>query len=346
MGEAVLPLLGYLVLQIIVMITGLNIVREKELNMTAFLKSWIMGQMLLFAVLQIIAVPMILLRWQFNTLFWTYFGIVALLFVFGTRRLTKSKIKILPSKGSFSWLSVVLLVICVLAVLAQSCVYFFGMHIDQDDARWLAEANDALEYGQMMTRSYHTGEFTGHFAEIKDVASPWPMFIAILSRILNTRTAVFSHTIYPAVSIILVYGIYYLIGAELFEKREARYAFLLFAAVITSFFGGSTFTQGAFALVRIWQGKATAAAVVIPFILCLVIRINKTNQISDWLKLAVAGAAACLMSGMGIIISLIMIAIYGLYHLIAYLHWKRIPLYLLSIMPSLICALMYYFLKG
>ena len=75
MGQAVSPFLEYVVLQLVVMVVGLNVVHEKELSTSGVLKSWIFGQMMLFAVLQIIAVPMILLRWKFNALFWCYLGV-------------------------------------------------------------------------------------------------------------------------------------------------------------------------------------------------------------------------------------------------------------------------------
>ena len=342
MVEAVLPFLGYLGLQLVVMTAGLNIVRDKKLNVTVLLKSWIMGQMLLFTVLQILAVPMILLRWRFNALFWTYISIVIVLFALGIRRLTKVQICLKPQKKSFSWLSILLLTLAILIILSQSCTYFFGFHLDEDDARWLAEANDALEYGQMMTRSFSTGEFIGKFMEIRDVISPWPMLFSIISRVLNTRVSIVAHTFYPTIEIFIIYGIYFLIAKELLKKREAQYAFLLFTSIILYFYGGTVYTQGAFSLVRIWQGKASVAAIVIPFILYLSICINKRNQFSDWMKLTMAGTAACLMSGMGISISLLMIGIFGLYHLIAYLHWKRFPAFILSVLPSLVFALIYY----
>ena len=346
MSEAVVPCLAYLVLQIVVMIVGLNIVRDKELNITVFIKTWIMGQMLLFTILQVVAVPMIMLKWQFSVLFWTYIGIVTVLFGFGLKRLGKSKISLAIDLKSFSWLSIVLIVLASLVILSQSCIYFFGVHLDEDDARWLAEANDALEYGHMMTVNFHTGEWMGQLVEIRDVTSPWPMLFAILSRFLNTRVSIVAHTVYPAVEVFLLYGIYYLIGTELLKKREARFAFLLLAALITFFYGGSVYTQGAFSLIRIWQGKASVAAVIVPCLLYLFICINKRDQTADWIYVVMTGTAACLMSAMGISIGLIMIAVYGFYHIVAYLKWKRMPLFILTIMPSIVFTLTYYYLKG
>ena len=89
MREAIFPFLGYLVLQLIVIVAGLNIIGEKEIRWTGLLKSWITGQMLLFAVLQVFAVTMILLRWEFDALFWSYLGAVVVLFGLGIRKIKR-----------------------------------------------------------------------------------------------------------------------------------------------------------------------------------------------------------------------------------------------------------------
>ena len=342
MREAILPFLGYLVLQLIVIVAGLNIIGEKEIRWTGLLKSWITGQMLLFAVLQVFAVTMILLRWEFDALFWSYLGAVVVLFGLGIRKIKRIKLTIQKQ----SPIVLVFLVASILLVLSQAGIYFFGVHLDEDDARWLAEANDAIETGDMMTRSYHTGELHGRFAEMRDVVSPWPMLFAILSRVLFTRVSIVAHTVYPTIEIILVYGIYYLIASELLQKQEARLAFVLFAALIQYFYGGSVYTQGTFSLIRIWQGKASVAAVIIPLLFYFFISINKRNRTQDWMLMALAGLAGCLMSGMGISITLILIGACGVYHILAYQNWKRIPFFIVSVFPSLAFALTYYCLKG
>lgn len=347
MGQAVWPFLEYLVLQAAVAIVGLNMVRERELGISVCLKAWIFGQMLCFAVLQIMAVPMILMRWHFDSLFWSYIGVIGVLFSLGLSRMLKKKARIKIKIPNLKPFELLVLMITLLLILWQSTVYFFGMHLDEDDARWLAEANDALKTGDMMTRSYNTGEYVGSFVMPEDVTSPWPMLWAILSRIMfNTRVSVVSHTIFPPVEIIILYSIYWLIGKELLQKTEARLSFVLFAIFVTLFYGMTVYTQGTFTLVRIWQGKASVAGVAIPFILYLFICINKNNRLLDWLRLIITGGALCLMSGMGIIIGGIMIGVYGLYNIIAYRNWKRMFVWVISLTPSMVSLLINYYLRG
>ena len=345
MSEAILPFLKYCVLQLFVFVVGLNFSVEKKLDCSGLLKAWIFGQICLFAALQVVAVPMILLRWQFTRLFWSYIGVAALLFGFGCLRLKEKRIR-LGGRRKPSGMSAVILVVALALILYQSGQYLFKMHLDEDDARWLAEANDALEYGDMMLRSFHTGEYLGYPMMFEDVTSPWPMLFAILGRLLNARVAVVAHTIYPAVEILAVYGVYGLMGKELFRTTDARLTFLLLSAVGMLFYGGTVYTQGTFSLVRLWQGKANVAGIMVPFMLYLFVCINKRNRTRDWLSAAVAGAASSMMSGMGIVLGGIMIGVYGMYNIMAYRHWRRIPLWLLSLAPSAVFALIFFYLKG
>ena len=348
MGQAVLPFLEYLVLQVFVLIVGLNIVRKDEIGASDVLKSWIFGQMILFAVLQIIAVPMILLRCKFDALFWSYCSLSVVLFGFGCWRLVKKKTRIRIKLPELKPLELLLLMTVVLLILWQVCTYFFGIHLDEDDARWLAQANDALEYGDLLTRNFHTGEYTGVFDPVRDVTSPWMMTYGILSKILSTKPAIFAHTIYPPIELFVVYGIYWLIGIELFKKRTTQLSVVLLAILVNMFFTVTAYTQSTFTLIRIWQGKATVAAVIVPMFMYLFICVNMKNKQNTnlWIMIIATGCAACLMSGAGIPLSFVAIFVLGLYSIIAYQQWKRIPIWFASLITPLGCGLLYLLLKG
>ena len=367
MGKAVLPFLGYILLQGVVAIIGLNVIREKELGFSGTLKAWIFGQMLLFAVLQVLAVPMILLRWKFDVLFYSFLGIGILLFGFGCMRLKRIRVKNEIKKETWNWLSLVLLAAALLLILLQSGIYFVGIHLDEDDARFIAQANDVLEYGQLLTRDWDTGEYIGFVDPVRDITSPWPLMYAISARILFTRASIFAHTIFAPIEVLLMYGVYWLIGSELFKKIEVRLTFILTVAVFNLFFAGTVYTQSVFSLVRIWQGKATVAAVIVPLLFYLFIRLNKDNEWNKdnksnghieyngingnsertgWICIIITAIAACLMSGAGIMIALIMIGVYGLYHIIAYQRWKQTLPWIGSLIPPAISLFIYLTIHG
>ncbi len=343
----------YCIIQVPVFFVGMVISSKQEWavwDSRCIVKTYVSGQMIIWAVMQVLAVPLIQLRAQFNVLFYCFMGIITFLAVFGCWRFLhiekKSCISTKNRITSLSPVSVIIFVILIALVMLPFVSYFLGQHVDSDDARWLAEANDALEYGDMMTRDYSTGEYMGHFVIAKDIASPWPMFFAALAKLLHVNAAVSAHTLYAPIAILISYGIYYLIAYELFEKTESRFTFLFSVALINLFYAGTIYTQSVFSLVRIWQGKATVAAVIIPLLLYLAICINKRDDRIDWVRMGITCCAACLLSGMGIFMSGIMIAVFGAYSTLAYRRWKRIPVWLISIMPAIVFGIVYLYWKG
>lgn len=346
MNEAVLPLMKYIFFQLCIIIIGLNVVTERKMGSILIAKCWIFGQMLMFSVMQLLSVPMILLRLRFNTLFGAIFAFIILLFCTGLFSLKKHRITRESTYKKPSLITVILCITIFCIIAMQFSCYLFGMHLDEDDARWLAIANDALETGDMVTRSYNTGEYVGTFSEIRDVTSPWPIMYAFFARMINTRASIFAHTIYAPVELLALYVIYFLIGTELYKTKEAGLFFVLFISIINVFFTETVYTSSTFALIRIWQGKASVAGIIIPLISYVFICINKRNHLSDWMKLIITGCAACLMSGMGVTISIVLIGLFGIYNLIFYKNWKRMHLYLLSLFPSVTSGIIHLILKG
>ncbi len=288
---------------------------------------------------QAAAIPMIQLKQSFQLLFWIYLGLAVLVSLIGL----KCRLKVKPELPEISPAAV----IALLLILFQCGTYILGMHADNDDARWIAEANDALVKDRMLLHNPATGEYVGVFKGdlIKDVFSPWAFYVAFLSRATGIGAATIAHTVYPPILLLLSYLAYWETGKQLFAGKHERGLFLCAVAVISLFMGGNEYTQAMFSLSRIWQGKAAVAAVMIPAITAIFLRIQKENRIRDWLLLGVAGCAGCLLSSMGVAIGLIMIGVFGGYAVVCK-RWNRIPLYMLSVVPPIACGLGYFLLKG
>lgn len=302
--------------------------------------TYVYGQVLLWALFQLVSVPYIYFRCPFSWLFYIYLIAVVFTSVYGLIKIKRIKKIIKPRISIF-------LILAIILIIAQMAVYIGGMHLDEDDARWIAEANDALSKNTMFLHNPANGEYLGRFTgEMrKDVFSPWPMYIAFLTKVTMLRPAIIAHSIYAPVLLMISYMIYYQIGLNLFKHRTEVGSFLFLAAVINLFFAGNVYTQSVFSLTRIWQGKAVVAAVVIPLFLLLLINIEKNDNVSNWIMLFLATTASCLFSGMGIAISLILCTAYGGYAFICK-RFKRLPFLLLAMLPPIIYGLLYFRLRG
>ena len=346
--------------------------------------TYLFGQISMWALFQIIAVPMVYFRANFSLLFWVYTAAMILLIAWAIWLYRKKDFhkpfEIKTGVTRFfrdfrkkeNLLFSIILIAALLVIAYQCCVYIFGMHLDEDDARWIAEANDALVKNKMLLHNPATGEYIGRFVGemVKDVFSPWAFYIAWMSRLTAIKAVVIAHTVYPPVLLILSYCAYWEIGKQLFKGKQERAIFLLMVSVINLFFAGNPYTQSVFSLTRIWQGKAVIAAVIIPslFLVCLMLwNSNKKavhagndskvqnsegtgtrlqSSLLEWITLAVTGCASCLFSGMGIAISILMISVYGIYAVIITKAWKMIPLWIVSVGIPIIYGYGYYMLKG
>ena len=301
--------------------------------------TYLTGSISMWALFQILAVPAIYLRTSFSLLFWIYTGLVIMLSAFGL----KARLKTGFEKPEIS----LFLILAFWVIAYQASLYIFGMHLDEDDARWIAEANDALVKDRMLLHNPATGQYLGKFIGemVKDTFSPWPFFIAWLSGTTGFSPAAMSHTVYPPVLLGLSYCAYYHMGKQLFRNKTEQGLFLLMVTVINMFMSTNVYTQSTFSLLRIWQGKAAVAAIIIPAVFMLVLNIQTEEERKrNWFLLAVTGCASCLLSGMGIVIALLMIAVYGGY-IIFCKRWKRIPLWLASMAPPLFYGVGYYLMK-
>ncbi len=319
---------------------------KKEERITGFsvIESYITGQILMWAAFQLIGVAMIRLKLSFSLLYYVYIFLLSILIIIGIIKLTRHPIAIkLPAVRSVViW---ILIALTVVIIAFQMAMYAFGTHIDDDDARWIAQANDAITYDSMLLINPSTGEWIGSFVGdmIRDSLSPWSIYLAVLSAFTGIRPIVMAHTIYAPVLVLFSYVVFIRMGQKLFKGTNERIVFLFLVSVITLFFSGGGNTSAEFLLIRIWQGKAIVAGILIPALFTQFLTIQQDDSVLNWLMLFMMSCACCLMSGMGIVISIIMIGVSGLL-LVFSKNWKRIPLWLLALLPSAIFELLYQYL--
>lgn len=309
-------------------------------------KKLLAGYILVWGILQIITIPAIYLKVKlsvFSIIFYLLISIASLLSLYFNRKRFKNvfldKIKWLKSKP---WLTLFI----VALVMIQTVYISLANLEDHDDSFFVAAAETAMETDTLMEYDPYTGNA---YTELPSryVLSPFPVFIAILSNLLNIRAATTAHTLLALILIPLSYIVWHLTGTILFDKDDKKASvFLLIVMCILVFSGYSAYNQGMFMHIRIWQGKAILASILLPFIfyqgLCI---FKKEMSSNDWVLLLFTMLSACFVSSMGIMLAAIMLGVIALAD--TFIHknirnWKKI---ILCCIPNIIFALIYLFIR-
>ena len=343
------------------------------------------GYFSMWAVFQIIAVPCILLKTAFHTAVRCWMVILILLSLFSIALRVKettcsqafysrtadyrTKISRHSDGGTRKAEICILITLACIGIAWQCTHYMAGMHVDDDDSRFIVNAVIAYEHDKMLLENPATGEIMprpeGEL--VKDVVSPWSLYMAMLAKLVGIHPTIMAHSILAPWLLFIRYLVIWAAGCLLFQKTQHRQTsgfpadcdskktdwgdlekaawFLLFLVVGTQFFGGSIYSSAAFALSRIWQGKAVLAGVMIPWLLLISFGSEETWEHPPYLLLIMTGFAASLLSGMGIIMTGAVFAVYALWH-----GWRTRKIVhfagiILCAGPCLLYGLLYMYLK-
>ena len=318
---------------------GLLFTQRMKENKDSFLLTLLCGYAGMFALFELLSLPMIFLSLPFHVLRNTYgIGIFLLtvLAIAGYRKrfmpLTIGKIwqwRQIPWSGYLA---------CLLIVV-QLGIYLAGMSTDLDDSFYIGTATTTLHTDRMFLYSAYTGEFSGTLP-VRYVLSPFPILLAFYGEMVQMNPTAIAHTVMPVFFLTLAYATYVLLGKRLFKgDRKAIGIFLSFLSLIHMFSYYSSYTQGTFMLIRIWQGKAVLAALLLPFLFYWGICIfEEEAEGSKWMVLLCIITSCCLVSSMGIMLAPIMLGILALLLGILKKQWKKTLLAMTCCLPSMVCA--------
>lgn len=279
------------------------------------------GFLTMLAVFELLAVPMIILKVSFSYLVgcWKiiiWVSAVASLIINMKRlpllmRTIFSKLKMHTMELNLLWIAVILLIIF------QTYMLVGHMRTDTDDARFVAEAMEAYELDTMLQYHPITGEFLGEpIGEMKkDIASPFPIFMALAGSLFKLPPAIAVHVFFPLWFIPLAYVFYYLIGRYLLPNDEKYIAlFMFFLCLLHCFAYESIYAAGYNLLSIIWQGRAVLATMIIPFVWFILMHmINESKLIGRLYGVLFIGIiAGVLTSSMSVILFPILIGSYAL----------------------------------
>ncbi len=328
---------------IIPFLTGMLYTGGKNEEESA-VKNWSSGFVACFALFQVLAIPCTFFRCSLSRLAMMYFFVLlalSLVSLILNRKRIVNMLKAFPAavRGT-PWVAILAFAV----ILFQMFMYARYTHVDDDDAFYVATAQTAVQTDSIFHINPYTGSAYKAFPS-RYVLSPFPIFIAVLSKFSGVHTAMLAHTVLPLVLLPLAYAVFFIIGRELFEGDRKKTAwFVLFASVLQMYCFSTTHTQGTVMLLRIWQGKAVLASILLPFAFYMGMRLMREKwQVRDWILTVHLMLACCMVSSMGIMLGAILLGIFGIMIAVSKRQLKKPFGLLLCCIPNLVLAGIYLF---
>ena len=291
---------------------------------------FISGYLVLWTLIELIAVPVTICKVRFSVLAWVVSGLMAAMAVYGVIFLIKD-FSYAKGAGKGALISVfkdkkllVLLIIFAVLFICFICMNSVTLFYDADDSRFLVSAGDIVRTDHILL----TDPVTGKALDIsyrdfkKDLISQWAVFIAYAAKVTGLSTTVFAHSVYPVISMLLIFGIYMLLFED--QKTEDKLLAMILLIFLFIFGNYSTHSQETVSMIRVWQGKATLAVFGVLTLIYLFRRLeisfgsssgikSRSGEWQSYVLLLAADLSMCLMSSMGIVIAAMMMIVYGFY---------------------------------
>lgn len=304
------------------------------------------GYIMAMGLFEIVTLPLIWMGQSLKVLLVVYGGILfaaaVISLILNWRRFGEVLLDTVQMVRSFTlciWMELVL-------IAGQIFIYVRYEYMNADDAYFVASATTSIATNTIFAYNPYTGNAYENLPS-RYVLSPFHAFIAVVSEAVDTHPAILTHSVFMILFLLLAYAVYALIGRALFAKDSEKTGyFLVILSALNIFAAYSERTSGLFLLIRLWQGKAILAGILLPLILYLVLRIFLLEgKRADWFLLFGLMCACCMVSSMGIMLAAIMLGIFGI--LFAWKHKSiRILFYTAACcIPNVICAGIYLVIK-
>lgn len=308
---------------------------------------YMLGLISTWAVFQLLCVPMTLLRVPFHVLAWVYLGIMAgvliCYFIFVVRKepeYIKSTIKNIQMERSLFLAAGVL---CILILVQTLIPVFFYTYIQADDASYIVQAIDNIRTDSLYQLDPYTGEVYKTLS-MKRALTSHSAYISFVSWLLDVSPTIVAHTFFPFWLTPIAYGVYYLLGKELFRNGKSVVFFLIILSLVNIFGAYSHYSSSFRLLVLIYQGKAMLQVIVLPFLLWLIFQFTKESMGKYELVLLLdCVIASCGLTMMGTGMAPVLMCIAGGIQIVCNKLYKLIPYIIISCIPAMVYALMYVF---
>lgn len=315
---------------------------------------WVAGQMLLWAVFQLICVPMVLLQWNFSYV--TLFFALTTLLLCGVgagiwsrkRHKAASAFAVIQgyeSESSGQTFRKVMWVIFWLLLAFQLVMAAVMTYADGDDAYFVAVSSITKDGNTMYLKLPYTGGTTS--LDVRHGLAPFPIWISFLSKMCGLPVVSVAHVAVPMMLIPMTYGIFYLIGSRICKNKEKLPVFLVFTELLVLFGDYSFQTAENFMIARSRQGKAALGNIVLPMMIFLLLVLLENLQENVecrkrfWILFAAVVLAGCLCTTLGAMLLCMLIGTAGICGAVCYRKWKILIPMAACCIPAVVYAFIY-----
>lgn len=304
-------------------------------KITSLCMSMICGFLVFFAVFELIALPMILLKSPLSGLsvVWMVISLAAaaaaiffcrhewLLLFYGIRQKIKAH--------SFG------ILLLVTSMLLQ--IWIVGTHVDlgADASYYVAKVTTDVYHNSMGLYDPFTGNPLEYF-NVRYLFSCFPEYNAVISQTFGVHPLIQAKTILPEIIIIITNMLYYQLGRLLFKGSRPKAA--LFVAIICAInlYSNTIYTVATFLLLRTYEGKAILANIILTGILyCFILLYKDERQLYPKIMLLAIGISSAAFSSSSMFIVPIAFAAGFFMFVIMKKNWRSAGWYLLYVLPNL-----------
>lgn len=336
-------IMAIIILGIVPLCVGLIPVNYMEKQNRCIGITYLSGTIMLLAMFQLIAVPIVILDGhgfvKIVIIFSLLSGILSVLGIYFTVKNLKKqraesekdkdkkgfRIKLNEAKTKLAehlkdkekWETNFFWILALSAISFQMIMAVLYASIDGDDAYYVVQSVLTDETNTLYRIKPYTGLSTG--MDLRHALAVFPVWIAYLARVTGIHATIMAHTILPLVIIPVVYLVYLEIGKILLKKDRAKLPIFMLFIVLMHIFGKvSIYTGATFFITRTWQGKSLLANLVVPLIIWLVVSIFADNNYADlsrvwlWILLILTNFVAAMSSTGSVFLAAMMIGVTGL----------------------------------
>lgn len=330
------------VMGLVPVLIGMSFTKYMKEERNSLFFAVLIGYMIMLGVFELFVLPCIYFKRSLMELSSIYMAVLAVWSVCSVIMNRKHFVEVIRNVIIEIGQNNGILVMSAGVVLFQLFYYFKHVYYNADDAVYVASAVTSYTTNTIFEINPYTGELYEKLPT-RYVLSPLHAFYAILSEYVGTHPAIFIHTVCMFLFLMLGYMVYYLFAGLLFDNdvRKKGY-FMVMVMVLLLFSGFSERTAGTFFIIRLWQGKAILAGILLPFVLYLVIRIYlNRHTVADWIVLFFTMCSCCMVSSMGIMLGAVAMGLAGSVTILASKRWSDLVRFLLCGSCNIVLSVIY-----